>query len=56
MAIKEKKVELSVKDKGNKDIVSFMEEYFGCPATLIDEFESVEATEQIVLTFTEEQL
>lgn len=54
MAIKEKKVELSIKDKDNKDIVSLMEDYFGCPAMPIDEFESIDATEQFAITFTKE--
>ncbi|MCM1360135.1 MAG: hypothetical protein NC132_06470 [Corallococcus sp.] len=54
MAIKEKEVALSVNEIGNKDIVSAMEEYFGSPATPIDEFESEEAKEQYVIVLTEE--
>ncbi len=54
MAIKEKEVVLEQEEKEGKDVISFMEEYFGCPATAIDEFEAVDATEQFAVKFTKE--
>ena len=53
-SVKEKEVTIPVKDSGSKDIVSLMEEYFGCPATPMEEFQAVEASAQYAIKFVEE--
>lgn len=54
MAIKEKEVVLEQDANDKKDVISFMEEYFGFPATTIAEFEAVDATEQFAVKFAKE--
>lgn len=54
MVIKEKEIVIDSKELNGEDISSFMEGYFGIPASAITDFESVDATEQFAITFTKD--
>lgn len=54
MAIKEKEIVIDSNELNGEDVISFMERYFGIPASTITDFESVDAAEQFAITFTKD--